>query len=95
MRQGYPAPGRVFWGRGGSGFPPSAFPDWSPLLAVYSRSTDVVFPTSPSACWGGEVGNKEAARSEHVCAGRRGDRAGNAAHSARTRVHAYCTDAVR
>ena len=36
-----------FWGRGGSGFP-SAFPDWSPLLSVYSCSRDVVFLTSVS-----------------------------------------------
>ena len=41
-------PGRGFRGRGGSGFSPSAFPDWSPLLHVYSRSRAVVFPTSPS-----------------------------------------------
>jgi len=27
-----------FWGRGGSGFSPSAFPVWSPLLSVYSCS---------------------------------------------------------
>ena len=31
---------------GGSGFPPSAFPDWSPLLSVYSCSRAVVFLTS-------------------------------------------------
>jgi hypothetical protein len=36
---------------------------------------------------GGEVGNTEEARSEHVSAGSRGDRAGTAAHSARTRKH--------
>ncbi len=34
---------------------------------------------------GGEVGNTEAARSEYVFAGSRGDRAGTAAHSGRTR----------
>jgi hypothetical protein len=39
-------PGRDFAGPGGSGFPPSAFPDWSPLLSVYSCSRDVVFLTS-------------------------------------------------
>lgn len=40
--------GRVFpGGGGGSGFP-SAFPDWSSLLSVYSQSRDAVFPTSPS-----------------------------------------------
>jgi hypothetical protein len=40
--------GRVFpGGGGGSGFP-SAFPDWSPLLSVYSQSRAVVFLTSPS-----------------------------------------------
>jgi hypothetical protein len=38
---------------GGSGFSPSAFPDWSPLLPVYSRSRAVVFPTSPSCSLGG------------------------------------------
>ena len=38
----------VLRGRGGSGFSPSAFPDWSPLLSVYSRSRAVVFLTSPS-----------------------------------------------
>jgi hypothetical protein len=27
--------------------PSVAFPDWSPLLPVYSRSRAVVFPTSP------------------------------------------------
>jgi hypothetical protein len=43
----------VFRGRGGSGFSPSAFPDWSPLLPVYSRSRAVVFPTSPSVLLGG------------------------------------------
>jgi hypothetical protein len=31
----------VFRGRGGSGFSPSAFPDWSPLLPVYSCSRAV------------------------------------------------------
>jgi hypothetical protein len=36
------------WGRGGSGFPPSAFPDWSSLLSVHSQSRAVVFLTSPS-----------------------------------------------
>jgi hypothetical protein len=35
---------------------------------------------------GDEVGNTEAARSEHVSAGSRGDRAGTAARSVRTRV---------
>jgi hypothetical protein len=80
---------------GGSGFPPSAFPDWSSLLAVYSRSRDVVFPTSPSACWGGEVRNTEAARCERVSAGSRGDRDGNAAHSARTRGRCACADNAR
>jgi hypothetical protein len=40
-----------FWGRGGSGFSPSAFPVWSPLLLVVSR--DVMFPTSPSCLLGG------------------------------------------
>jgi hypothetical protein len=42
----------VFQGRG-SGFSPSAFPDWSPLLPVYSRSRAAVFPTSPSCSIGG------------------------------------------
>ena len=39
------------WGRGGSGFSPSAFPDWFPLLLVVSR--DVVFPTSTSLLFEG------------------------------------------
>jgi hypothetical protein len=38
----------ILRGRGGSGFSPSAFPDWSPLLSVYSCSRAVVFPTSLS-----------------------------------------------
>jgi hypothetical protein len=38
----------IFRGRGGSGFSPSAFPDWSPLLSVYSCSRASVFPTSLS-----------------------------------------------
>ena len=37
-----------FGGPGGSGFSPSAFPDWSPLLSVYSCSRAVVFLTSLS-----------------------------------------------
>jgi len=49
--------GKGVWGktwnraaRGARGFrfSPSAFPDWSPLLPVYSRSRAVVFLTSPS-----------------------------------------------
>jgi hypothetical protein len=84
-------PGRVFRGRGGSGFPPSAFPDWSSLLAVYSRSRDVVFPTSPSACWGGEVGNMEVARSEHERAGPRRKRGAQRPHTRALRS----TDSVR
>ena len=43
----------VFRGRGGSGFSPSAFPECSPLLPVYSRSRAVVFPTSPLLLVGG------------------------------------------
>jgi hypothetical protein len=35
-------------GRGGSGFPPSAFPDWSSLFPVHSQSRAVVFLTLPS-----------------------------------------------
>jgi len=38
----------VLRGRGGFGFSPSAFPDWSSLLSVYSWSRAVVFLTSPS-----------------------------------------------
>jgi hypothetical protein len=38
----------ILRGRGGSGFSHSAFPDWSPLLSVYSCSRAVVFPTSLS-----------------------------------------------
>jgi len=39
-------PGPCFsGGGGGSGFP-SAFPDWSSLVSVYSYSRDAVFPTS-------------------------------------------------
>jgi hypothetical protein len=39
----------VFFGAGGvPGFPPSAFPDWSPLLSDYSCSRAVVFLTSLS-----------------------------------------------
>jgi hypothetical protein len=38
----------VLRGRGGSGCSPSAFPDWSPLLSVYSCSRAVVFLTSLS-----------------------------------------------
>src|ERR1035438_8232939 len=41
-------PGRVFRGRGGAGCSPSAFPDWSFLLSVYSCSRAVVFLTLPS-----------------------------------------------
>jgi hypothetical protein len=37
----------------------------------------------------------EAARSERVSAGRRGDRDGNAAHSARTRGRCACAGSVR
>jgi hypothetical protein len=36
----------ILLGRGGSGFLPSAFPDWSPLLSVYLCSRAVVFLTS-------------------------------------------------
>ena len=39
-------------GGGGSGFP-SAFPDWSLLLPVYSQSRAVVFLTSPSLLFEG------------------------------------------
>ena len=39
-------PGRDFAGPGGFRVFPSAFPDWSPLLSVYSCSRAVVFPTS-------------------------------------------------
>ena len=39
-------------GGGGSGFP-RAFPDWSSLVSVYSRSRAVVFPTSPSLLFEG------------------------------------------
>ena len=43
---GEPGTGAVFFrGRGGSEFP-SAFPDWSPLLSVYSCSRAIVFLTS-------------------------------------------------
>src|ERR1019366_3381342 len=35
--------GVVGGGGGGPGSPPSAFPDWSPLLSVYSCSRAVVF----------------------------------------------------
>jgi len=38
---------------GGSGFPPSAFPDWSPLLNVYSCSRAVVFLTSTTLLFEG------------------------------------------
>ena len=41
-------PGRGFAGPGGFRVFPSAFPDWSPLLSVYSCSRAVVFLTSPS-----------------------------------------------
>jgi hypothetical protein len=43
----------------------------------------------------GEVGNTEAARSERIRAGRRGDRDGNAAHSARTRGRCACMGSMR
>jgi hypothetical protein len=43
---GKPGTGRL-GALGGFRVFPSAFPDWSPLLPVYSRSRAVVFPTSP------------------------------------------------
>ena len=43
----------ILRGRGGSGFSPSAFPDWSPLLSVYSCSRAVVFPTSTTLLFEG------------------------------------------
>jgi hypothetical protein len=76
---------RAAWGaRGGPGFPPVRFRIGPP--SCWSRSRAVVFPTSPSGPprGGGEVGKMEAARSERIRAGRRGDRDGNALNSART-----------
>ncbi len=50
---GEPGTGAVFFrGRGGSGFT-SAFPDWSPLLSVYSCSRAVVFLTSTTLLFEG------------------------------------------
>jgi hypothetical protein len=82
---GKPGTGRL-GALGGFRVPPSAFPDWSPLLPVHSQSRAVPdLALGSPARGGGEVGNMEAARSECVSAGRRGDRDGNAARSARTR----------
>ena len=50
---GKPGTGPFLRGRGGSGFSPSAFPDWSPLLSVYSCSRAVVFLTSASLLFEG------------------------------------------
>jgi len=52
---GKPGTGRL-GALGGFRVSPSAFPDWSPLLPVYSRSRAVVFPTSPSCSMRGEHG---------------------------------------
>ena len=60
----------VFFGAGGFRVSPQCVSGLVP--PVYSCSRAVLFPTSPSARWGGEVGNTEAARSERVSAGRRG-----------------------
>jgi hypothetical protein len=74
-----------------------------PPGVCYSRSRDggSDLGHSPSR-GGGEVGNTEAARSEHVSAGSRGNRAGTAAYSARTHgrgavrsVHGDCLVIVR
>ena len=67
-------PGRGFPGPGGSGFSPSAFPDWSPLLPVYSWSRAELLPDLALGFprGEGEVRKTEAARSERASAGRRG-----------------------
>ena len=89
--------------RGGPGFPPVRLridPPSSLVLAEQSRSVPDLALGSPRG--GGEVGNAEAARSERVGAGRRGDRDGNATHSARARgrcavrpVCGRCAEVVR
>jgi hypothetical protein len=68
--------------------PPSVRFRIGPPWCLFTRGVEMEVPDlghSPSR-GGGEVGNTEAARSEHVSAGSRGDRAGTAAHSARTRL---------
>ena len=83
---GKPGTGPWFAGPGGSGCSPSDFQPPFPLLLFCLQSRAVVFPTSPSCSLRGrEVGNTEAARPLHIPPGSRGNRAGNAAHSARTR----------
>src|ERR1019366_2473935 len=75
----------VLRGRGGSGFPPSAFPDWSPLLSVYLCSRAVVFLTSLSLlCEGVRSGTRRRRGASASAQAGGGDRAGIAAHSART-----------
>jgi hypothetical protein len=83
----YFAPGAsdVFLGHLYGGFPDVRFRS-SPPWCLFTRGVEMEVPDlghSPSR-GGSEVGNTEAARSEYVFAGSRGDRAGTAAHSART-----------
>jgi hypothetical protein len=92
-----------FLGHWCGGFPGVRFrigPPW----CLFTRGVEMEVPDlghSPSR-GGGEVGKTEAARSEHVSAGSRGDRAGTAAHSARTRgrgairpLCGLCIDLIR
>ncbi len=66
-------PCRGFRGRGGSGCSPSAFPDWSPLLSVYSCSRAVVFLTMPSllceGVWSGTRRRRAASASAQAAGG--------------------------
>jgi hypothetical protein len=86
----------VFFGAGGgSGCSPSAFPI-GPPFCLFTRVVELQCSRPRSlSCWGSEVGNTEAERRERVSAGSRGDRDGNAAHSARTRGHGACAASAR